>query len=301
MGPRRAAGIGALALAVWLPACSLGEKQDIADRAAASREIGDEPRVASVSLTATPLDIPDGVALAPDQLVSGPYALLAGTIEPAAHRSTLLAPPAAAARIAALTGAAPEAPSVLVFADRTTTVVRRPARDVVAARAWYQLELDRANDVTKPDPISTLTDRGPSDLAVLTPTLMTDLLAGVLPGSIEEDGNVITGRFSVEKANREDDLDDDAIEAREDALRLFAVTDDVNDFTLTLADDGSIAALEVRMRMRPNKQMKVELTWSMEVHGQVLALESPSADAAIRITSFEQARGAVAAWTGLTA
>jgi hypothetical protein len=290
---------GVVAVAV-LASCSLGEKQDIADRASGAREVDRGSRAAVVSLAIRPLKLPTGVAEGGEAMAAasaGLYAAAPAAVDIAAGRSVLLAPPTAAARIAALTGSAPMEPAALVFTDRETTIVRRPAREVVAARAWYVLELDRAKEVTKPTTSVALTSRNPSDLAVLTPTLMVDLLAGVLAGSVTQRGSEITGRLSIDKANREDDLDDDAIEARTEAFRLFAITDDVHDFRLVVGEDGALEELEIRLKMKPDKQSSIELTWSIDVQDPLAELARPARDQGIRISSFAQARGAITAWT----
>lgn len=299
MGARHAVVIAAAVVVVAMTGagCSLGSKQDIADRARDARDAGSGTHLALVSIGIRPRGLPSGVL--PEQakaLAGRPYAGGVGIIDTRAGTWEQLAPPAAAARLASLSGSAPKVPPPLVFTTREWTFVRRPAREVLAARSWYRLDLARAREVTKPTVQTALTGRNPSDLAVLTPTLLVDLLAGVLAGSVEQHGRQITGRLSIDKANREDDLDDDAVDARREALRLFAITQDVHEFELHLAPDGSIDTYELRLRMTPDKQTSLDLVWKLDVQQAAAAAARPKDDEVVRISSYNQARGAVAAW-----
>jgi hypothetical protein len=298
LGARHAAVVAAvLVVAMTAAGCSLGAKQDVADRARGARDAGRGTHLALVSIGIRPRDLPaSAVSDQAKALSGGTYAGGVGVVDTSAGTWEQLAPPAAAARLASLSGTAPKTPPPLVFTTRQRTFVRRPARDVLAARSWYRLDLDRAREVTKPNVVTALTARNPSDLAVLTPTLMVDLLAGVLAGSVEQHGSQITGRLSIDKANREDDLDDDAVDARREALRLFAVTQDVHEFDLQLASDGSIDQLELRLRMTPDKQTSLDLVWKLDVQNAAVAAATPKDGEVVRISSYNQARGAVAAW-----
>lgn len=288
---RAAATLAVLALG----SCDLGAKQDVADRVTHSREIGGSARLVDLTLAVQPQNLPSN---APNAGVpsGGVYAASTGALDARHGISVLFAPAQVAARIAALTGDAADTTAPLAFATRHSVTVRRPARDVVAARAWYRLDLEDAREVTKPNARDLLGERNGSDLAVLNPTFMVDLLSGVLAGSVTQRGDTVSGRLSIDKANREDDLDDDAIEARRQAFRLFAVTDDVQDFSLTLGDDGEIRALRVGMVMKPNKQTRIELNWAMKVSDATATLTRPGQDEQVRISSFNQVRGALVGW-----
>lgn len=294
--------VTALAAVVMLGACSLGEKQELADRVVRARSLDAGTRAAVISVGFELLEMPAGFEVpVPEGAAPAAGASLGGgaweaVVSFADGRSAVVAPANAAARIAALAGAAPSEAPLLLVADDESLLVRRPAGQVVAARPWFRLALDRAKETSKPDVTSVLTSRSAGDAAVLTPSLMLDLLAGVLPGSVEERDGAVTGRFSFDKAAREDDLSDDEIEAREHAFRLFAITDDVHDFEVVLDDEGTIESLRFRLKMTPDKVNSFELTWTMEVKGDAPAISVPDAEAVVSITSFNQARNAVDDW-----
>lgn len=296
MGDRFVRVAAVLVSVLALAGCDLGAKQDLADRVADARHANAGVRATALTLTVKPKKLPSGAAAQPGAVLTGPYAASTGAIDTGRGISALYAPPPIAAHIAAITGATDPAPT-LVFADRASIVVRRPAREVVAARPWYRLELEDVREVTRPRLSTLLTARNPSDLAVLNPSFMVDLLAGVLAGSVERSGGTIEGRFSLDKANREDDLEDDEIEARRQALRLFAVSDDVHDFRLRLDAAGAIRSLRVVMVMKPDKQTRFELIWDMKVSHDTARIIRPAVDDSVRISSFNQVRAAIVGWT----
>lgn len=292
--------VAALVAVATLGACSLGEKQEVADRVVRARSLDAGTRAAVVSVGFELLEMPAGFEVPVPEGAAAGASLGGGSWEAVVSfsdgRSAVVAPANAAARIAALAGAAPVDAPLLLIADDDSLLVRRPAGQVVAARPWFRLALDRAKETSKPDVTSVLTSRSAGDAAVLTPSLMLDLLAGVLPGSVEERDGAVTGRFSFDKAAREDDLTDDEIEARQHAFRLFAVTEDVHDFEVVLTDEGTIELLRFRLKMTPDKVNSFELTWTMEVKGDAPVISVPNADAVVSITSFNQARNAVDDW-----
>ncbi len=277
--------------------CSLGEKEAITDRAVRSATVG------SISAVTVELAVSIERSAGQNDATLAAGAGLRpitwnGVVDFSTGRSAMLAPAGAAARLVAL-GEPSDQPLALVVTDGESVSVRRPAGEVVAARPWYRLDTTgEVREVTKPDMTMVLTSRAVSAAVVLTPTFLVSLLSGILPGSVEQVGDTITGRISFDKAAREDDLDDDEIETRQRALQMYAITEDVHDFTLTLADDGSIDRLEYVFTSSPAKQTRLAIAWSMRVTGDAAEIVRPPADGTVRITSFAQARGAVDEWMG---
>src|SRR5206468_3562872 len=113
--------------------------------------------------------------------------------------------------------------------EPTAIYARRVTKSPADKRLWSRLEFDQMRDVPMPKFTDFIRGASPGDIVVVSPVLVTDLLAGVLTGSVHQrgvdaDGNrIVTFNTSISKANRKHRLKDDDKKARKNLLRSVAV------------------------------------------------------------------------------
>ena len=282
---------GRIALAVWLGAfaivgsgCSQPRLERLArDIARSVPRADDAVTTGRMTLTIDELKITGGLATA--TLPSSTLASARFAVQPGKGRGAVLGGEAT--------------PLVSLTHDRVL-YARRKTKTKADRRPWVRLELDRLDDISKPRLEALIAQQNAGVLAVVSPLLVTDLLRGVLTGSIKQRqwaGGVrhLTFNVSVDKANRELDLSEDARDDRERLLHALAITGDIFKATATLRPDGSLARLTLKLVERPDKQNHINLLVEVvtDEAGAAPALNPPAREATIRVGSLAELRGSI--------
>lgn len=283
---------GRIAWAIWLGAFAV-----VTSTAGCS-----QPRLERLARDVSNAVPRDGDAVTTGRITLGivhieAQALLAGTVPSSLLASTRFAVQPGRERGAILGGG--DTPVVALTDDRVL-YARRKTRSRADKRPWVRLELDRLDDISKPRFEALVAQQNAGVLAVLSPAFVTDLLAGVLTGSIKErrwesGARHLTFNVSVDKANRELDLSDDERDDRKRLLRAFAITGDIFKATATLRSDGSLSRLTVRFVERPDKQSRIELLAELVTDDRLAAppLAPPARETTIRVGSLAELRGSI--------
>ena len=281
-----------IAVAVWLGAFAVagtGCSQPRLERLA--RDVASSvPREANAVTTGRITLVIADVRAEGGVIVGGmiPSALLASTrfaVQPGRGRGAVL-------------GGGDNVPVVSLTDDRVL-YARRKTKSRADKRPWVRLELDRLDDIAKPRLEALIAQQNAGTLAVLSPSLVTDLLAGVLTGSVKQQGvdkegnRRLTFNVSVDKANRELDLTDDERDDRKRLLRALAITGDIFKASATLRADGSLARLILRFVERPDKRSHIDVIAELVTDPAPAAaeLKPPTREATIRVGSLAELRG----------
>lgn len=310
--------ITAAALAITLTgACGIGDKQQQAGVIAAARAAA--VRAGSATGTVRLQNVPKKTS-SPIQTASSDGAGLAGLAGGKAGAS--LAAPVAFDFVAGRTGVtvtvappappptegdaeaavaevAPplEGPTVVFWRD--TAFVQRVNRRPAERRAWGRLDFgglpndERSLDQSDFTPAQRLEALGKS----LNPAFIVDLAVGTLAGSVERvgtesvDGTPTThyrGNVSLEKANTELDLSDDAAEARARVFRLVGIRRDVNPADYWITPEGQLRRARFRFEQRLFPQVRDALTITVDLQqlGGGAALTIPPPDQTIRLSRY---------------
>lgn len=284
-------GRGRIALAVWLGAFAIvgsGCSQPRLERLA--RDITRSvPRAdgavttGRMTLTIDDINITGGAVLA-----TIPSATLASTrfaVQPGRDRGAVLGG---------------DASPVVVLTDERVVYARRKPQSKADKRPWVRLELNRLDDISKPRLEALIAQQNAGVLAVISPLFITDLLAGVLTGSVKQElvdakGNrFLSFNVSVDKANRELELTDDERDDRTRLLRALAITGDIFKANATLRADGSLSRLVLRFTERPDRLSSVVVLAELitdDAGTSAPPLDPPTRESTIRVGSLAELRG----------
>jgi hypothetical protein len=166
-------------------------------------------------------------------------------------------------------------PEPAVVLDGTRILVRRATTSGISSRRWVALDLATVDEVSEPDGDDFSQNSGMVMVAFPGPLQLVELLAGTLTGSTKRAGPATyVANLSREKANRELDLGDRAVEVRDNALRLIAVTDEVHPAQITLDAEGRPASFDVRLRphFRADRDVEVRVTTRLAYERATVAI-----------------------------
>lgn len=171
------------------------------------------------------------------------------------------------------------APEPMVVLDGTRVFVRRGSTTGISSRRWVVLDLATLDELSPPEPEDVSERTGLPIVAFPGPLQLIELLAGSLTGSARQAGpGAYAANLSREKADRELDLDEKAIEQRSRALNLVAVLDEVHPAEVTIDGEGRPEALRVHLRPRVRKDLKAEVVVGVRLAYQPATVTIPPAD-----------------------
>ena len=261
-----------LLAALVAPACSLGERTEYTARLVSSPQRAEAAGTAVGTMT-----FALSVKPANDNGQGG---------APAGGGVNLTAPPPGELPIvvdfkrkaASIAMAAPGGtPEPVVVLEGTKVYVRRGASGGISTRRWVVLDLAKVEEVSLPEPNDLEQRTGLMIVAFPGPLQLIELLAGSLTGSTERAAaDKYAANLSREKADRELDLDDKAIEHRTTALTLVAVRDEVHPARITLDADGRPTAFEVRLKQQLRRDLKIETLVQTNLNYQPAEVVIPS-------------------------
>lgn len=276
-GTRGARAAGALALATLTAACSLGEKQDQADRIIASVD-----RLADAGPMAGQAHIDFRVESLPGPQPGG---------------NATRAPGLAYALIVDVEGEkaelrpAPDADPLVVFAgDRV--FARRSGGG--SSRAWAALDFGDLDRVEKPTLDQAMAGAAAGTPGLIDPNLVVGLVAGTLAGSIEAKGDDPLGerrteRFtvnlSVDKAESELELTEPERDVRRRMLTAIGVSDDVLPADVWLDARGDLRQVEIRFPLRPAPRVKLVTTYRVRLDDDAAAPRVPGRRSVLTVES----------------
>jgi hypothetical protein len=275
--------VAVVALCAGLPACSQGARQQLADDIAASlvRRTGDI-QTGRLTLSVRPVR-----SVAPAVNPGGTLAVAGVAVDAQAGRAALVGP----------------GDRTVVLFEPTTIYARRLTTSPADKRLWARLELDRLPDVRDIPTLRELVDlTHPGNIVVVGPVLLARLLAGVLTGSIrvretDPDGNRrITFNASISKAERKNELGDDAKDATKRQLRSLAIKDDIHGGEVVLRKDGTLGLVAIRFRETPDKLTTIELEARMVLDTEPRpspSLDAPPRGSTVRVPNLSTLEGAV--------
>jgi hypothetical protein len=182
------------------------------------------------------------------------------------------------------------------LASATTYYARRVGARPDERRPWVRVDLRRLHEEESPD-IGTLTEQvGRGWATVVGPHLMLDLLAGVLAGSVKAGKAAADGsrsvkfNVSIDKANRELDLSEDARDERSYVLRSIAIKGDIFPGEATLRANGSLSRLLITFFMTPDRLTKLALAVDLRVERSArvnaIPLAPPERKTTIRVSAM---------------
>jgi hypothetical protein len=280
VGRRLFAAASVTALLLVASGCAQGAQQDLADQVARSvNRSGRRALVGRMTVTLRAGHVPEGSPQMAQmaQARGGTLAVFGVALDAHGRRAALLG--------------VDDKPVVLY--DASTIYARRIVKSTFDKRLWSRLELNRLPKARFPTFDDITMGAQPGDAIVIGPVLLTDLLSGVLTGSVRQrevdhDGNRrITFNVSISKANRKLHLNDDDRKAREKLLQTVAIKDDIGPGEVVLRKDGSLSRLRLVFAERPDKQTRLDLeavmtTATIDAQG-LDALASPSRATTVRV------------------
>jgi hypothetical protein len=203
-------------------------------------------------------------------------------------------------RTAAVTGGGADR---LVVYSPDTIYARRITRSPADKRLWARLELKKLEDaeITVPDLRELSQTSGPGDIAVIDPVFLTDLLAGVLTGSVkvkrtdETGSRLITFNTSISKAQRKFRLKESVRKERTQLLRSLAITGDIHPGEVVLRKDGSLAKARFSLGERPDKQTRINLDVELTFvpSAPKVDLAAPDRSTTVRVPELGTLKGTI--------
>lgn len=287
------------AAAVLLASCSLGDKQDQADRIATSveRAVAAGPVQGTITMAVRPraIDVPAGfdesdLAIDFDPSAFTPFEATARfEIDDAARSS----------RLVTADGSFPE----VLFDEIGIRLLRT---DVAPddARPW--LSVDYADLSTDTGGVEQL-DAGSAFgyLAVFDPAMLLDLAAGPLAGSVKAE-ELASGatrydvNFDIPKAlddERDEAYDDDRRETVDTLLELMKVSGDVHPGTAVLSPTGDLLRFELALHIRIERfeQADLQITLDLTTADVPAGSPEPTAQQLVLVDTLFPLRNAAAA------
>jgi hypothetical protein len=292
---RAASALVLLAVAPGVTASAPVAKRQAVERVAASVT---RPDVRTGTLTiAAVVDAPATAAPGLPTAAPSPPATVRVVIDPVRRRASLLAPPAAAARLGPEPGGG--FPAIALF-DGPSLYVRAVDAAAVGARPWLAVDLDHLGAVATASTDDLQKPRTLGDLAVIGPIELLDLARGFLTGSVSTTAaGSYRGRTSIEKDHRARRLDPSDAEPLLDRLRAFAVSGDVHEISVDVAADGHLARLEVGLVGRPEYGVKVTTRFTLAMDDgppSGVVPPAPAAEDLVTVDELGDARATLDAW-----
>lgn len=289
---RRVALVIVLATAVVTSACSSqGERKQLADALTRSVKLADDQVYAGQLVVALrPRNI-EGGPEQQQQVRGGTLGQLAVTLDRSQRRAAL--------------SPTPGAPPIVLFDAGTAVYARRVTRSEHDRRKWARLDYERLPDV---DDVPSLRElgqaTGPGDVAVIDPVFLTDLLRGVLTGSVKlqqtaADGSrLLTFNTSIDKAERKIRIDEADRKERAKLLRSLAITGDVHKGEAILRADGTVSSVRILLTERPDKRTAIDLEATLTLvpltaEDRVPTLSPPSRDVTVRVPALAVLKGTI--------
>jgi len=288
---RRRVLLAVVAAAVFTTgACSQGERKQLADALTRSVKLADDQVYAGQMVVALR---PRNVSGGPEQqqqVRGGTLGQLAVTLDRSKRRAAL--------------SPTPGAPPIVLFDAGTAVYARRVTRSEYDRRKWARLDYARLPDFDVPSLRELGQASGPGDIAVIDPVFLTDLLRGVLTGSVElvrtaKDGSrLLTFNTSIDKAERKIRIDEADRKERAKLLRSLAITGDVHKGEAILKADGTVSSLRILLTERPDKRTAIDLEATLTLvpltaEDRVPALAPPSRDVTVRVPALAALKGTI--------
>lgn len=289
--------VGALAIAVAVGGCGIGDRQDNADRIHRSRRLfADAPTTAQVTfalevdrralreLEASERERLEA-ALAGTPGASAPTLVAQATLEGGSRAAHIRFDPAATEPAA-------------VFLDSEVFAKRLNARPT-ERRTWARLDL--ADLENRERGIDTRALTPPQVLAAVAstvnPTYFVDMVEGALAGSVRPKGEEVLGdvpttrydvNISFDKALTELDLDDEDRLTRMRLFWLIGAGQDVVPAQVWLDDGGQLRRLAIEFKQRVTRQRTNKLNVTVELHNTAppSAVTPPSQELTVSYERF---------------
>jgi hypothetical protein len=279
-----------VALSLLAGACSQGERKRLGDALAHSAKLTTASLYAGrISVSLRPKKVPTDGSQQLRITGTGTLGQLAVTLDRGRRRAAFSPAPGAAA---------------IVLFDASAVYARRVTRSTADRRKWARFEYERLPDVDVPSIMELSQSAGPGDIAVLDPVFITDLLAGVLTGSIKlektdaDGGRLLSFNTSISKAERKLKIDESDRKERKKLLRSLAITGDIQHGEAILRKDGTIASLRVAFASRPDKLTQLDFETTLTLvpatpDDNVRAIALPSRDVTVRVPALATLKGTI--------
>jgi hypothetical protein len=279
----------AVLVALVSGACAQGDRKRQGDALSHAAKLTTKGiYVGQLSLSLRPKKIAGGAAQM--QLVSGgTLGQLAVTLDRGQRRAAL--------------SPAPGARSIVLF-DPAAVYARRVTRSAADRRKWARFEYKRLPDVSVPTLRQLGASSGPGDIAVLDPVFLTDLLAGVLTGSIRlekkdnDGGTLLSFNTSISKAERKIKLKESERKQRKKLLRSLAITGDIHKGQAILRADGTVSSVRITFAEHPDKQTELDLETTLQLVpvtavDNVKQIALPSREVSVRVPVLTTLKGTI--------
>lgn len=282
--------VAVMGVAVTSAACSQGERKQLADALTRSVELADDQVYAGQLVVALRPRTIEGGPEQQQQVRAGTLGQLAVTLDRAKRRAAL--------------SPTPGAPPIVLFDAGTAVYARRVVRSEYDRRKWARLDYARLPDFDVPSLRELGQASGPGDVAVIDPVFLTDLLRGVLTGSVSvertaQDGSrLLRFNTSIDKAERKIRIAEADRKERAKLLRSLAITGDVHKGEAILKADGTVSSLRIWLTERPDKRTAIDLEVTLTLvpltaEDRVPALAPPSRDVTVRVPALAVLKGTI--------
>jgi len=279
-----------VALSLLAGACSQGERKRLGDALARSAKLANSTVYAGrIVVSLRPKKVPTGGTQQIRITGGGTLSQLAVTLDRGRRRAAFSPAP----------GALP-----IVLFDEAMVYGRRVTRSAADRRKWARFEYERLPDVDVPSVLELTDALSGGDVATFDPVFLTDLLAGVLTGSIKlektsADGNrLLSFNTSISKAERKLKIDESDRKERKKLLRSLAITGDIQPGEAILRKDGTLSSLRIHFGMRPDKLTELEYEATLKLvpvtpDDNVRAISFPGRDVTVRVPAFNTLKGTI--------